>query len=77
MPKVKRLFSLGAELAHGMLAKDNLTSVSYRTIEEMPTPFKILSYLTFQKYSSEILVVNEFYGLSFTCGKCAIKRINL
>uniref|UniRef100_A0A8B9IET6 ATP binding cassette subfamily G member 5 n=1 Tax=Anser cygnoides TaxID=8845 RepID=A0A8B9IET6_ANSCY len=47
---------------------DNLTSVSYRTIEEMPTPFKILSYLTFQKYSSEILVVNEFYGLSFTCG---------
>nr|XP_013029326.2 ATP-binding cassette sub-family G member 5 isoform X2 [Anser cygnoides] len=39
-----------------------------RTIEEMPTPFKILSYLTFQKYSSEILVVNEFYGLSFTCG---------
>uniref|UniRef100_A0A8B9BNF2 ATP binding cassette subfamily G member 5 n=1 Tax=Anser brachyrhynchus TaxID=132585 RepID=A0A8B9BNF2_9AVES len=40
-----------------------------RTIEEMPTPFKILSYLTFQKYSSEILVVNEFYGLSFTCGK--------
>ncbi|XP_035418794.1 ATP-binding cassette sub-family G member 5 [Cygnus atratus] len=40
-----------------------------RTTEEMPTPFKILSYLTFQKYSSEILVVNEFYGLSFTCGK--------
>ncbi|NXY81436.1 ABCG5 protein, partial [Alcedo cyanopectus] len=40
-----------------------------RTIEEMPTPFKILSYLTFQKYSSEVLVVNEFYGLNFTCGK--------
>ncbi|NXN70182.1 ABCG5 protein, partial [Himantopus himantopus] len=40
-----------------------------RTIEEMPTPFKILSYLTFQKYSSEILIVNEFYGLNFTCGK--------
>uniref|UniRef100_A0A8B9QEB2 ATP binding cassette subfamily G member 5 n=1 Tax=Apteryx owenii TaxID=8824 RepID=A0A8B9QEB2_APTOW len=39
-----------------------------RTIEEMPTPFKVLSYLTFQKYSSEILVVNEFYGLNFTCG---------
>ncbi|NXL91461.1 ABCG5 protein, partial [Alectura lathami] len=38
-----------------------------RTVEEMPTPFKILSYLTFQKYSSEILVVNEFYGLNFTC----------
>ncbi|XP_010189295.1 PREDICTED: ATP-binding cassette sub-family G member 5 [Mesitornis unicolor] len=40
-----------------------------RTIEDMPTPFKILSYLTFQKYSSEVLVVNEFYGLNFTCGK--------
>ncbi|NXI70033.1 ABCG5 protein, partial [Anseranas semipalmata] len=39
-----------------------------RTVEEMPTPFKVLSYLTFQKYSSEILIVNEFYGLSFTCG---------
>ncbi|KFW00853.1 ATP-binding cassette sub-family G member 5, partial [Fulmarus glacialis] len=39
-----------------------------RTIEEMPTPFKILSYLTFQKYTSEILIVNEFYGLNFTCG---------
>ncbi|XP_025979065.2 ATP-binding cassette sub-family G member 5 [Dromaius novaehollandiae] len=39
-----------------------------RTIEEMPTPFKMLSYLTFQKYSSEVLVVNEFYGLNFTCG---------
>ncbi|NXW83715.1 ABCG5 protein, partial [Alopecoenas beccarii] len=40
-----------------------------RTIEEMPTPFKILGYLTFQKYSSEILIVNEFHGLNFTCGK--------
>ncbi|NXW79733.1 ABCG5 protein, partial [Hirundo rustica] len=40
-----------------------------RTIEEMPTPFKLLSFLTFQKYSSEVLVVNEFYGLNFTCGK--------
>ncbi|NXM52578.1 ABCG5 protein, partial [Illadopsis cleaveri] len=39
-----------------------------RTIEEMPTPFKVLSFLTFQKYSSEVLVVNEFYGLNFTCG---------
>ncbi|NXX42707.1 ABCG5 protein, partial [Tricholaema leucomelas] len=40
-----------------------------RTLEEMPTLFKILSYLTFQKYSSEILIVNEFYGLNFTCGE--------
>ncbi|NXM33364.1 ABCG5 protein, partial [Oxyruncus cristatus] len=39
-----------------------------RTIEEMPTPFKLLGFLTFQKYSSEILIVNEFYGLNFTCG---------
>ncbi|XP_009557791.2 ATP-binding cassette sub-family G member 5 [Cuculus canorus] len=39
-----------------------------RTTEEMPTPFKILSYLTFQKYSSELLIANEFYGLNFTCG---------
>ncbi|XP_057263479.1 ATP-binding cassette sub-family G member 5 isoform X2 [Pezoporus wallicus] len=39
-----------------------------RTIEDMPRIFKILSYLTFQKYSSEILIVNEFYGLNFTCG---------
>ncbi|KAM8809252.1 ATP-binding cassette sub-family G member 5 [Eudromia elegans] len=39
-----------------------------RTIEDMPTPFKLLSYLTFQKYSSEVLVVNEFFGLNFTCG---------
>ncbi|XP_065535590.1 ATP-binding cassette sub-family G member 5 [Lathamus discolor] len=39
-----------------------------RTIEDMPRAFKILSYLTFQKYSSEILIVNEFYGLNFTCG---------
>lgn len=35
----------------------------------MPMPFQILSFLTFQKYSSEILVVNEFHGLNFTCGK--------
>lgn len=40
-----------------------------RTIEEMPMPFQILSFFTFQKYSSEILIVNEFYGLNFTCGR--------
>uniref|UniRef100_A0A8C9N515 ATP binding cassette subfamily G member 5 n=1 Tax=Serinus canaria TaxID=9135 RepID=A0A8C9N515_SERCA len=39
-----------------------------RTIEEMPAPLKLLSFFTFQKYSSEVLVVNEFYGLNFTCG---------
>ncbi|KAM5293039.1 ATP-binding cassette sub-family G member 5 [Ctenodactylus gundi] len=40
-----------------------------RNREEMPIPFKIYSYFTFQKYSCEILVVNEFYGLNFTCGR--------
>lgn len=35
----------------------------------MPMPFQILSFFTFQKYSSEILIVNEFYGLNFTCGR--------
>uniref|UniRef100_A0A7M4FC28 ATP binding cassette subfamily G member 5 n=1 Tax=Crocodylus porosus TaxID=8502 RepID=A0A7M4FC28_CROPO len=39
-----------------------------RSLEDMPMPFKVLSYLTFQKYSTEVLVVNEFYGLNFTCG---------
>nr|XP_044993747.1 ATP-binding cassette sub-family G member 5 [Jaculus jaculus] len=39
-----------------------------RKIEEMPIPFKIFSYFTFQKYCCEILIVNEFYGLNFTCG---------
>ncbi|XP_008590328.1 PREDICTED: ATP-binding cassette sub-family G member 5 [Galeopterus variegatus] len=39
-----------------------------RNMEEMPLLFKIISYFTFQKYCSEILVVNEFYGLDLTCG---------
>ncbi|XP_036922473.1 ATP-binding cassette sub-family G member 5 [Sturnira hondurensis] len=39
-----------------------------RNIEEMPIPLKIFTYFTFQKYCSEILVVNEFYGQNFTCG---------
>ncbi|XP_062933837.1 ATP-binding cassette sub-family G member 5 [Cynocephalus volans] len=39
-----------------------------RNVEEMPVLFKIISYFTFQKYCSEILVVNEFYGLDLTCG---------
>ncbi|XP_065690876.1 ATP-binding cassette sub-family G member 5 [Patagioenas fasciata] len=39
-----------------------------RTIEEMSPPFKILSYISSQRYSSEVLIVNEFHGLSFTCG---------
>ncbi|XP_078205555.1 ATP-binding cassette sub-family G member 5 isoform X3 [Callithrix jacchus] len=43
-----------------------------RNIQEMPIPFKIISYFTFQKYCSEILVVNEFYGLNFTCGSANV-----
>ncbi|XP_020856968.1 ATP-binding cassette sub-family G member 5 [Phascolarctos cinereus] len=39
-----------------------------RNINEMPIPLKILGYVLFQKYGSEILIVNEFYGLNFTCG---------
>ncbi|XP_048360784.1 ATP-binding cassette sub-family G member 5 [Sphaerodactylus townsendi] len=39
-----------------------------RSLEDMPIAFKMLSYLTFQKYGSEILVVNEFSRLKFTCG---------
>uniref|UniRef100_K7FTM4 ATP binding cassette subfamily G member 5 n=1 Tax=Pelodiscus sinensis TaxID=13735 RepID=K7FTM4_PELSI len=39
-----------------------------RRTEDMSIPFKVLSYLTFQKYSSEVLTINEFYGLNFTCG---------
>ncbi|XP_029449190.1 ATP-binding cassette sub-family G member 5 [Rhinatrema bivittatum] len=38
-----------------------------RSLEEMPQAFQLLSYLTYQKYSCEILVINEFYDLDFTC----------
>uniref|UniRef100_A0A8C6RYQ8 ATP binding cassette subfamily G member 5 n=1 Tax=Nannospalax galili TaxID=1026970 RepID=A0A8C6RYQ8_NANGA len=47
-----------------------------RNIEEMPIPFKILSYFTFQKYCCEILIVNEFYGLNFTCGDANSSMLN-
>ncbi|XP_048208979.1 ATP-binding cassette sub-family G member 5 isoform X2 [Perognathus longimembris pacificus] len=39
-----------------------------RNIGAMPMPFKVFGYFTFQKYCCEILVVNEFNGLNFTCG---------
>ncbi|XP_072906755.1 ATP-binding cassette sub-family G member 5 isoform X3 [Hemitrygon akajei] len=42
-----------------------------RSAEEMPEMFRWLSYLTFQKYGVEVLMVNEFYGLNFTCGNGA------
>lgn len=35
----------------------------------MPQVFQWLSYLTFQKYSCELLIVTEFHGLQFTCSK--------
>lgn len=35
----------------------------------MPVVFQWLSYLTFQKYGCELLIVTEFYGLNFTCSK--------
>ncbi|XP_039594120.1 ATP-binding cassette sub-family G member 5 isoform X2 [Polypterus senegalus] len=40
-----------------------------RSSQEMPELFQWLSYLTFQKYGCELLVVTEFYGLNFTCGE--------
>lgn len=37
----------------------------------MPQVFQWLSYLTFQKYSCELLIVTEFEGLDLTCSKFA------
>ncbi|XP_072292561.1 ATP-binding cassette sub-family G member 5 [Eucyclogobius newberryi] len=52
-----------------------------RGTQQMPQIFQWLSYLTFQKYSCELLIVTEFYGLDFTCnasqplpGACAITK---
>ncbi|XP_051936578.1 ATP-binding cassette sub-family G member 5 isoform X2 [Hippocampus zosterae] len=36
---------------------------------QMPAVFQWLSYLTFQKYSCELLIVTEFHGLRFTCNQ--------
>uniref|UniRef100_A0A8C5HC74 ATP-binding cassette sub-family G member 5 n=1 Tax=Gouania willdenowi TaxID=441366 RepID=A0A8C5HC74_GOUWI len=38
-----------------------------RSTAQMPTIFQWLSYLTFQKYSCELLIVTEFHGLELTC----------
>lgn len=35
----------------------------------MPAPLKAFTYITFHKYSCEILLVNEFYDHNFTCGE--------
>lgn len=37
----------------------------------MPQVFQWLSYLTFQKYGCELLIVTEFEGLDFTCSRFA------
>ncbi|KAM4694207.1 ATP-binding cassette sub-family G member 5 [Discoglossus pictus] len=39
-----------------------------RSLQEMPEVFQWLSYITYQKYAAELLVINEFYNLNFTCG---------
>lgn len=41
----------------------------YRSTQQMPQLFQWLSYLTFQKYSCELLIVTEFHGLTFTCSE--------
>uniref|UniRef100_A0A672N5E7 ATP-binding cassette, sub-family G (WHITE), member 5 n=1 Tax=Sinocyclocheilus grahami TaxID=75366 RepID=A0A672N5E7_SINGR len=38
-----------------------------RSFKQMPVVFQWLSYLTFQKYGCELLIVIEFYGLNFIC----------
>lgn len=40
-----------------------------RSAQQMPQIFKWLSYLTFQKYSCELLIVTEFHGLDFSCSE--------
>ncbi|KAL2083374.1 hypothetical protein ACEWY4_021147 [Coilia grayii] len=52
-----------------------------RSFQEMPVVFQWLSYLTFQKYGCELLIVTEFHKLNFTCsdtsllpGACAITQ---
>uniref|UniRef100_A0A8C6SQW9 ATP-binding cassette sub-family G member 5 n=1 Tax=Neogobius melanostomus TaxID=47308 RepID=A0A8C6SQW9_9GOBI len=54
-----------------------------RSTQQMPQVFQWLSYLTFQKYSCELLIVTEFYGLSFSCnaskplpGACVVTEGN-
>ncbi|XP_012696881.2 ATP-binding cassette sub-family G member 5 [Clupea harengus] len=54
-----------------------------RSTEQMPVVFQWLSYLTFQKYGCELLIVTEFHNLNFTCtdtsmlpGACVIKEGN-
>ncbi|XP_062320209.1 ATP-binding cassette sub-family G member 5 [Osmerus eperlanus] len=43
-----------------------------RSTQQMPVVFQWLSYLTFQKYGCELLIVNEFHGLNFTCSQTSL-----
>ncbi|XP_068597293.1 ATP-binding cassette sub-family G member 5 [Brachionichthys hirsutus] len=43
-----------------------------RSTQQMPQIFQWLSYLTFQKYSCELLIVTEFQGLDFTCNVSSV-----
>ena len=53
-----------------MVAKANLPPLPLnRSTQQMPVVFQWLSYLTFQKYSCELLIVTEFADLEFTCSK--------
>lgn len=54
-----------------------------RSTQQMPQLFQWLGYITFQKYSCELLIVTEFYGLSFSCnatkalpGACVVTEGN-
>ena len=38
-----------------------------RSVESMPVILRYLSYSTFHRYSSEILVANEYVGLELSC----------
>ncbi|KAG9484420.1 hypothetical protein GDO78_010023 [Eleutherodactylus coqui] len=48
-----------------------------RSLQEMPQVFQFISYVTYQRYSCELLVVNEFYDLQFTCGGENITNANV
>ncbi|XP_076141336.1 ATP-binding cassette sub-family G member 5 [Alosa pseudoharengus] len=44
-----------------------------RSTQHMPLVFQWLSYLTFQKYGCELLIVTEFHNLNFTCSDTSLR----
>ncbi|XP_055879277.1 ATP-binding cassette sub-family G member 5-like isoform X1 [Biomphalaria glabrata] len=58
------IFSASGVVASGLL----------RTIENMPTVLQWASYIAVHKYSTAILVGNEFHGLKFTCPEQAAEQ---